>query len=1732
AITGGAYESAGEILYTDETAGSAATISGGTFSSTAADTAFLLNCSDDNKGAIAVTGGSFQGFDPANNAADGADTDYVATGYVSVADDPSSGWYTVYEAVTVTFADDKVAPPEAQVIGKGKTANEPEAPTFTGWTFEGWYTNLVAGEAWDFDDPVVEDITLTAKWTQNEYDVIWVADGAQFASNRVAHGTAMPVPAENPTKSGDDNALYTFVAWTPAQDATVSSNATYTAQFKTWTKVVAPTAAEGLVYDGTEQTGVEAGQGYTLSGDAVGTDAGDYTATASLADAENTVWADATEVNAAATAAKTIDWSIAKAPLSALAVSLQGWTEGKTANTPVVSGNVGGGAETITYWSQDGETQLSGQPTAAGTYTVKVSVPETANYQAGSATASFTIDEIGTYTIIWIAADGSEIDRTTVEEGQMPTHDDPTIADASGGKYAYTFTGWSPALVAATEGATYRATFKTNIAVKLALPLADHAVDATVNGAAATVALAPAGLLEGTEVAATPASAIYAAGTLSFSDLAWNAGTTWTADAAQGEVPLAEAAHNEGTFYAKASTPFFTAAPEQFEAFSDMGAAGVGYANDVASAEGEAVRIHTTIDVPAEGLTSEPEVGDAAAGFAVLQLSGDTAAAFYAYDGTTWTKLLGVTPAEAEGEADYLAVYDFAASPATVRYYIDGVPLYAEGQGGAKNYAIPLPAGMTSLSTIAFGSAEMVKSDVVAVQDVSYVAAVGDTPYTNATDVVTAVGTALASADAATVTLLADDVSGSIELAVGKSVTVVAGSYESGLAFTAADAPTYKVVEAAGDPATTVTYSVELNEATVIWLAENGTELYSTGIVIGTIPVYLGEAQTKAATDAALYTFEGWNDGVQTWTGDLPAVAVGGTNYTAAFKTWTKVDRPAVATGLVYSGEEQTGVTVAAGSAATGTTAATAAGDYSATVALDSADSVWSDATDPADAAARETVTAEWSIARKPVTVAAQAASKVAGNADPELTATVDGTVGSDTVSYTVTRVAGETAGEYEITASGDAEQGNYAVTFTGATFTITGAQVMIISVADAETGATATNYVATLADAVENVASGETIVLLADVGEAIVNTADKAFTIDLNGQTWSSPSDVLTTTAGTITIEATNGGTMTTEAAECCAVWAKGGDVVINGGTFLSKDTKEATIYVSNADSVVTINGGTFQNTAEGDYAYAAGNKVDKPLTLNVKNDLAGEAHIILNGGTFYGNDPMLGDDHIPVTDAAGQFVDPDYFAVSEGGAFTVVERIDIAGAVVTVADGLVYDATAKAGVDSVDYGTTNLVAGTDYVVTYANNVNAGEDTAVATIVGTNLWTGTITTNFSIAKAAATITVTAASKTYGADDPEFAGTVEGLVNEGDLGTVAYSRTGSDENVGTYDDVLTATYTANDNYTVTVVPADFTINAKTLTIVAEAKTQVYGAEAVALTYTSEGLEEGDEITGALTRAEGDDVGTYAISQGTLTAGDNYTIAFTGANYTITKAPVTITVANASKTYGDADPTFTGTVEGLVNAGDLGTIVYSRLNSDEDVGTYEAMLDAEYEANANYEVTLVRGDFTINAKAVTVTVAAKTKEYGDADPELTYEVAGLVNGDTLTGALTRAEGENVGSYAITQGTLAAGGNYTIAFTGANLTITKATATVTAEAKSKTYGDADPELTATVTGLKGEETAAVISYTLSRAEGENAGTYAITPAGDAEQGNYDVVYVPANLTIGAKTLTITVAAKTKE
>lgn len=234
----------------------------------------------------------------------------------------------------------------------------------------------------------------------------------------------------------------------------------------------------------------------------------------------------------------------------------------------------------------------------------------------------------------------------------------------------------------------------------------------------------------------------------------------------------------------------------------------------------------------------------------------------------------------------------------------------------------------------------------------------------------------------------------------------------------------------------------------------------------------------------------------------------------------------------------------------------------------------------------------------------------------------------------------------------------------------------------------------------------------------------------------------------------------------------------------------------------------------------------------------------------------------------------------------------------------------------------------------------------------------------------------------------------------------------------------------------------------------------------------------DVFTGKLDRTAGENVGTHAIQQGTLALSSNYVLAYVGANLSINPLAVTGSVAVASKVYdGTTAATITGrSLTGVINGDDVTLSGGTATFADKNVGNGKTVtvtgLTLSGSKAANYTVnTIAITTADITSWPVTVTADAKSKAYGGADPSLSYQVTSgsLAPGDSFAGTLARVAGENVGSYAIQQGSLSLNGNYTLTFIGANLTITAKNASVTPNPATKVYGSPDPTLTGTLSGF---------------------------------------------------------------
>jgi hypothetical protein len=288
--------------------------------------------------------------------------------------------------------------------------------------------------------------------------------------------------------------------------------------------------------------------------------------------------------------------------------------------------------------------------------------------------------------------------------------------------------------------------------------------------------------------------------------------------------------------------------------------------------------------------------------------------------------------------------------------------------------------------------------------------------------------------------------------------------------------------------------------------------------------------------------------------------------------------------------------------------------------------------------------------------------------------------------------------------------------------------------------------------------------------------------------------------------------------------------------------------------------------------------------------------------------------------------------------------------------------------------------------------------------------------------------------------------------------TVSYSN---NTNAG---NTATVTITDNDggNYIV-YGSTTFTINPKPLTITAKPKTITYGDAPAndGVTYGEFAGEETESVlTGTLAYSynyeQYGDAGSYKITPSGL-SNSNYDITFIPGTLTVNPKEVTVTsgITASDKSYdGTTDATLNGTtavIEGKIGSDDLTVVSGMGTFEDKDVGTDKTVTINSFTFGGakagNYQMAVSGHQATAQASitpaALSVTAEAKSKTFGDADPEFTYTSDGLIGEDAITGLLSRAEGENVGTYAITQGTLTAGGNYSITLISANLTISPKT-----------------------------------------------------------------------------------------
>lgn len=239
-------------------------------------------------------------------------------------------------------------------------------------------------------------------------------------------------------------------------------------------------------------------------------------------------------------------------------------------------------------------------------------------------------------------------------------------------------------------------------------------------------------------------------------------------------------------------------------------------------------------------------------------------------------------------------------------------------------------------------------------------------------------------------------------------------------------------------------------------------------------------------------------------------------------------------------------------------------------------------------------------------------------------------------------------------------------------------------------------------------------------------------------------------------------------------------------------------------------------------------------------------------------------------------------------------------------------------------------------------------------------------------------------------------------------------------------------------------------------------------------------------------------------------------------YTITPAPLSLTVNNATREYGNPNPEFSSVITGFVegeNADNQNMIVDYTCAADRqsNVGNYRILASV----NApNYEVTYHYGTLAVTKAPLTLKVKNTSRLYGDENPQFELTYTGLRNNETsptwtqaVKVATTATKKSHCGVYPIT----VSGGvsqNYQVAeYANGELTVSKRPLTVKAIDYERSYGEANPAFKIAYDGFVNSDNESCISPkpTLSceATKESNAGTYNILVTG-GKADDYAITY----------------------
>lgn len=310
-------------------------------------------------------------------------------------------------------------------------------------------------------------------------------------------------------------------------------------------------------------------------------------------------------------------------------------------------------------------------------------------------------------------------------------------------------------------------------------------------------------------------------------------------------------------------------------------------------------------------------------------------------------------------------------------------------------------------------------------------------------------------------------------------------------------------------------------------------------------------------------------------------------------------------------------------------------------------------------------------------------------------------------------------------------------------------------------------------------------------------------------------------------------------------------------------------------------------------------------------------------------------------------------------------------------------------------------------------------------------------------------------------------------------------------------------------------------------------------EIASVTYGGESLSS-DKYTVSYSRDNGNhsDFTSAGVIRVTVTHNDNIS-ATASADYTIMKKDLEIVVNSFEKTYGDADPTFTGTAQDLW-PGD--SVTYTR-ESGENVGTYAITATA----SSNYNFKVIPGTLKINPKTVDPNVVLEYTSAEYKGSPLTPSVT-VKDGEVAISAgeysVSYKDNEAVGKGKVTISDNNTNGNYNITSKTVEFDITQASTTppaaatntplkITVNNQTITYGE-------NISSVYGEDytyEGLAVGHTAQITLGLNGSQIVVSDAkifagSEDVTEQYAITYTPGSLTVNKATILVTAKNASKE